>query len=67
MRHIYDFSGIEFTPETEEALANWLSESQKENRYGGHRYALEDFGISKQEIDARMRFVRERYAIPYEG
>lgn len=67
MRRVYDFSGIEFTPETEHALGTWLTNSEKENRHGGHRYSLEDFGTTAKEVDTRMMFARERYAIPYEG
>lgn len=67
MRRVYDFAGMEFTAETEQAMAGWLDESAREALHGGHRYALEDFGTSAAEVDARMMFYRERYAIPYEG
>jgi hypothetical protein len=64
---IYDFIGIDFTPQAEQAIAAWLSESESENRHGGHRYSYEEFGASAKETDARMMFYRERYAVPYEG
>lgn len=67
MRRVYEFSGMEFTAEVEAAMAAWLVESDRENRHGGHRYCLEDFGTSRKEVDERMMFVRERYALPYEG
>lgn len=67
MRRIYAFSGSEFKPEAEQALGDWLTNSQSENRHGGHKYSLEDFGTTADEVDARMMFARERYAIPYEG
>lgn len=66
MAKVYGFAGIEFTPAAEQALGDWLARSESENRHGGHRYRLEDFGIGSGEVDARMRFVREAYAIPYE-
>lgn len=66
MRKIYDLSGIEFTSKAEQALGTWLTGSVKENRHGGHCYALEDFGITKQEVDTRMMDFREKYAISYE-
>lgn len=65
MRRIYDFAGIEFTPAAAAAQAAWLAESA--GRHGSHHYALEDFGTSAAEVDARMRFVREKYGIPYES
>lgn len=67
MRRVYEFAEVEFTPEAEQALQGWLEHSESENRHGGHRYSLDDFGITKKEVDARMMFARERYAIPYEG
>ena len=67
MRRIYEFAGIDLTPAAEQALGSWLARSEKENRHGGHRYSLGDFGVTAQEVDARLKFVRDRYAIPYEG
>jgi hypothetical protein len=66
MRRVYDFAGLEFSAEAEGAMAAWLAESEREGLHGGHRYALEDFGTTAEEVDARMKFYRERYAIPYE-
>lgn len=63
MQRIYDFAAIEFTSETETAMADWLAESAREGHHGGHRYALEDFGTSAEEVDARMKFYRDHYAI----
>lgn len=67
MRRVYDFAGMEFTPEAENAMAAWLAESEKEGLHSGHHYALEDFGTTAEEVDARMKFYREHYGIPYEG
>lgn len=67
MRRVYDFAGAEFSTGAENALNQWLEDSESENKHGGHRYSLDDFGITKAEVDARMMFVREKYSIPYEG
>lgn len=67
MRRIYEFAGIEFSADAESAMAGWLAESEQEGLHSGHRYALEDFGTTAEEVDARMKFYREHYAIPYEG
>lgn len=66
-RRIYDFIGIEFTGEAEDAIAKWLAASENENRHGGHRYSYEEFGADGREVDSRMMFYREQYAVPYEG
>lgn len=67
MRRIYCFCEMEFTPAAEHAMEAWLHRSESENRHGRHRYSLEDYGTSRTEVDERMRFYRERYAISYEG
>lgn len=67
MGHLYDFAGLDFTAEAESAMAAWLAESEREGRHRGHRYALEDFGVTTDQVDAAMGFYRERYGIPYES
>lgn len=67
MRRLYDFIGMEFDAGVEQVMAGWLARSDRERQHGRHRYALEDFGLTRAEVDQRMMFVREKYAIPYEG
>lgn len=67
MRTVYQFCGMSLSSEVEQAMAAWLAKSERENVHGGHRYSLDDFGVTKNEIDMRMMFFRERYAIPYEN
>jgi hypothetical protein len=67
MGRVYAFAGMELTPQAEQAMADWLAHSESENHHGGHRYSLDDFGLTQQEVDARMMFARDRYHIPYEG
>ena len=66
MRRIYDFIDMEFTPEAESAMQTWLTKSETENRHGAHRYSYADFGLTREEVEARMGFFRERYNIPFE-
>ncbi|SFU59242.1 sulfotransferase family protein [Pseudoduganella namucuonensis] len=67
MRRVYDFAGLPWSAEAEQAMAAWLARSESDNLHGGHRYSLEDFGITEQEVDARMLFARSRHGIPYES
>ncbi|HSW06789.1 hypothetical protein, partial [Aquabacterium sp.] len=50
-----------------QAMARWMARSASENRHGRHRYACEDFLVSNDEIDARLMFYRQRYAVAYEN
>ncbi|TAK89472.1 MAG: sulfotransferase, partial [Burkholderiaceae bacterium] len=61
MRRVYDFCGLAFAAETEQAQAEWLAQSESENRHGGHRYTLEDFGTTAEAVDARLMFARQHY------
>ncbi len=65
MHRIYDFAGMTLTIEAEQAMADWLARS--EEHHGGHRYSLEDFGLTAQDVDARMMFAREHHGIAYES
>jgi hypothetical protein len=67
MKRVYAFAGMDLTMDEERSMEAWLAASEKENRHGAHRYSLDDYGITADEIDARMLFYRERYAIPVEG
>lgn len=66
MARIYGHCGMEFTPAAAAAMAAWLAGSERDNRHGGHRYALEDYGTSGAEVEARMGFYSEKYSIPRE-
>lgn len=66
MRRIYGHCGMELDATAERAMAQWLAGSERENRHGGHRYAFEDYGTSRAEVEERMRFYREKYSIPCE-
>ena len=67
MQNVYAFSELEFTPQAQQELANWLAESEKDSHHVGHRYALEDFGLSQDDVIRGMQQVSEKYAIPRES
>lgn len=65
VKRVYQFAGIEF----DEVAARSAEETKDRNvqhRYGRHRYNLEDFALSKEEIEKQYGFYRKRYAIPFE-
>jgi len=66
LRRVLDFAGLPWTAQGEQAMALWLARSQRENRHGAHRYACEDYLVSREEIDARLGFYRDHYAVPVE-
>lgn len=65
LEKIYNFAGIEFTDKTATA-ARQTTKRNAQHRYGRHRYDLEDFGLSRQEIENQFAFYRSHYNIPHE-
>jgi hypothetical protein len=66
MKRIYDFADLELTPTAKDAMTAWLKESEAKQHHVAHRYSMEDFGLTAQEVDARMGFMRQEYGIPHE-
>jgi hypothetical protein len=64
VRRISQFSDMDFTQDAERDMAAWLADSDAENRHGGHRYRLEDFGTSPGEVAERMAFYRDWMPVP---
>ena len=65
MQRIYEFISLDFTSEARAALD--AASADKEARHGGHRYSLEEFGLSPGEIDRRFSGYVDKYGIPREG
>lgn len=66
LQRILAFADLPWTADTEKAMAEWMDTSNREKRHAAHRYAAQDFGISPEDIDARLMFYRRQYAVPYE-
>ncbi len=65
MRGIYTFLGMPFEEQARSGMAAWL-DSNAQHKHGAHKYSLEQFGLDRDEVDARLMFYRERFDIPYE-
>ena len=38
----------------------------KQHKYGRHKYAVEDFGMTKDDIESAITSYRTRFNVPYE-
>ncbi|MDP6980269.1 MAG: sulfotransferase [Myxococcota bacterium] len=65
VRRVYDFIGLELTPQTEASMQQWR-ENNRQTRHGVHEYHLEDFGLDRAELDQHFHTYRERYGVPVE-
>ena len=65
LKKIHTFADLEWDLAAERRVENWLQENPK-HKYGTHRYALSDFGLDADELDARFKRYRERFDVPRE-
>lgn len=65
VRRIYDRFGMEMTPETERRMRGWLVDNPQHKR-GVHKYTLEQFGLTAEEIDRLYGRYREYFDVQTE-
>lgn len=62
---IYQFLGRPLTEQALSGMRSWLA-SNAQHKHGAHRYALQDFGLSADSVEASLSYYRRRYNIPLE-
>ena len=65
VRRIYQVAGIPFSEDAMQSV-NETKKRNVQNRYGKHVYHLQDFDLSREQIEQEYGFYREKYAIPFE-
>jgi hypothetical protein len=60
IRRIYEFAGMEPTPEAEAKMRQWLVDNAREKRVA-HSYTLEQFGLTEEGIRRDFAAYRERF------
>jgi hypothetical protein len=65
VRRVYDFIGLDLSPEIEATMERWRSENSQ-TKHGTHRYRLEDFGLDREGLDPRFAAYREQFGVPIE-
>ena len=58
--HIYEFAGLELTPEVRESMRSW-SEGNESGPRGTHKYSAEEFGLTEDEIRTKFAEYIDRY------
>ncbi len=57
---IYEFAGLELTPEVREGMRSW-SEGNESGARGTHRYSAEEFGLTEDQIRTTFAEYIDRY------
>lgn len=65
IRGVYDFLDRPYTEAASAGMQGWLNEN-RQHKHGAHKYSLEQFGLTAQQVDTALMFYRERFDIPYE-
>jgi hypothetical protein len=63
IRIIYEFAGMELTSEAEAKMRQWAVDNARDRRVG-HRYTLEEFGLTEEGIRRDFAAYRERFITP---
>jgi len=61
----YDFCGIEFTAQAEQAMRDYLA-NNRGDRYGKFRYSADDIGVDIQQLNREFAPYRERFGLEAE-
>ena len=56
---------MEFTREAEQSIDHWLA-NDRTHDVGAHKYHLQDFGLSLEDLRNRFKDYRARYNVPLE-
>jgi hypothetical protein len=51
-RRVYEAAGAPLTDDIERRMREWLASQTSSRGGGGHRYALEDYGLEQAQVDA---------------
>jgi len=65
VERIYAIAGMELTPAAR-APMEASRKVNKQHKYGRHKYAVEDFGMTKDDIESAITSYRARFNVPYE-
>ena len=66
VRRVYDWLGLELTPEVEQAIVRW-QEANAMGAKGTHRYTAEQFGLSAEQIRSDYDFYIRHFDVAVEG
>ncbi len=65
VRRVYEQAGLELLPNVRSAMEA-SRRVNRQHKYGRHKYALEDFGMTKDDVEPRIAAYRARFGVPYE-
>ena len=52
---MYDYFGMALTPDTKAAMASYMNNDPKKTTYGVHKYSLQEFSLTIDEIKEEFK------------
>ncbi|MEM8608635.1 MAG: sulfotransferase [Myxococcota bacterium] len=65
VERVYEAADFPFSAQAHTAMEA-SRKANKQHKYGRHKYAIEDFGMTADDIEQRIVRYRERFQVPYE-
>jgi len=65
VKKIYAYFHFDYSSELERRMLDWLANRPK-NKHGRHQYSVQQFGLTREEIDQDVADYVEAYSIPRE-
>ncbi|MEM7436701.1 MAG: sulfotransferase [Myxococcota bacterium] len=65
VERIYEAAGIALSDEARAAMEA-SRRVNKQHKYGRHKYAIEDFDLTRDDVESKIARYRERFQVPYE-
>ncbi|MGV7120368.1 hypothetical protein [Sphingopyxis sp. 550A] len=57
---VLEAAGVEVTPDVRAGMAEWVEANKREDR-APHKYALEDFGLVRSDVEQRFAAYRAAF------
>ena len=54
MKKTYDYYNLKWTDSVENGMLNYIANDPKKKKYGKHRYSLEDYGLTRDQLDEQF-------------
>jgi hypothetical protein len=62
VRKIYAAAALQLSPAAEDAMRAW-ERAHEQHKHGSHQYSLQDFGLTRAEIDAAFSEYKNRFGM----
>lgn len=63
VRRIYQAFDLKLSPDTERTMHEYVA-ANPQRKHGAHRYSMEEYGLSPEQVTRRLKFYIDRFDLP---